>query len=345
MFLFRFVAAWRADWTGRMSGLASVGFTVWVTFFTPDATLSKFALIAFAVAAFIWGSYHVWVMEHKALLAERTLPEIKGRIEEDFIHVNATAKRLSITFIPIVVQLVNHRQTEAGIDRFELTVLIDGKEHKARNIPDEGLELMRPEFDRFGLRTNPEGVKERYKDLWKHRREPLKRGAPQYGWLIFVLTDVLIHPSTDCILRLTVVDVLGGTHQLPDTPKTRQRSGNVQIPIDIEVGDLGPITRRASDASINEGLVSFIIEGRALLGECENLTNLTPTKEFQEFKDKVDLWVLNVEDYLRQYRGPKYVILFHADAGVPKPFGPFGESAQAKLCHHLRSRLCSAPLK
>jgi hypothetical protein len=232
--------------------------------------------------------------------------------------------------------LVNYRQVEAGLDRFELTVLIDGKEHKARNVPAEGIKLTRPELDQLGLRTSLEGVKENYKDLLSHRHEPLRRGKAQYGWLLFVLPDAIIHPSTDCTLRLTVVDVFGNSHQLPDAKKTTKRSGTVAIPRVIDRNDRRPITERATEASINEGILTLIMEGTALLAECENLTNATPPTEVQK---KVDLWVSSVEEFLRKHRSDKYVTLFRSEAGVPKALGSFGETAQAKLCHLLRSRL------
>jgi hypothetical protein len=319
-----------------MSGLASVVFTLWVTFFTPDAALNKWVLIVLSVIFFIVGSYHIWANEYRTLLAERTVPEIKGRIEEDFIYVGPTEKQLTITYIPIVVMLVNHRQVEAGLDRFELTVLIDGKEHKARNVPAEGIELKRPEFDQLGLRTSLEGVKERYKDLLTHRYEPLRRGIPQYGWLLFVLSDTIIHPSTDCTLRLTVVDVFGNSHPLPDAKKTTKRSGTVAIPKVIDRNDRGPINARATEATINEGIVTLIMEGTALLADCEKLTGATPPAEIQK---KIELWVSSVEEFLRKHRSEKYVTLFHSEAGVPEALGAFGETAQAKLCHFLRSRL------
>ena len=331
-----FFAALYHDWMALVSGVASVILAIWVVVFTPTNEAARKALwLSFALALFV-AAYRSWAKEHKALLAERIYPEIKGRIQEDFIYVGPTEKQLNITYVPIVVMLVNHRQVEAGLDRFELAVLIDGKEHKARNVPAEGIRLTRPEFDQLGLRTSLEGVKENYKDLLTHRHEPLRRGIPQYGWLLFALSDVIIHPHTDCTLRLTVVDVFGNSHQLPDAKKTRKRSGTVAIPRVIDRNDRGPITERATEASITEGILSLIMEGTALLAECEKVTGAPSPEECQK---RIELWVSSVEKFLRTHRSEKYVTLFHSEAGVPKAFGAFGETKQAKLCHLLRSRL------
>jgi hypothetical protein len=235
VFMLRFFAAWLSDWTSRMSGLASVVLALWAAFFTPDAALNKWVLVGLSILFFVIGSYHIWAKEHRALVAERIYPDIRGRIVEDFIYVGSTRRQFSVTFIPVVVSLVNHREAEAAIDRYELTIITGDKEYKARNIPTQGMKLTRPAFDNFGLRTNPEGVSEEYKDLFKHRHEPLKRGVPQYGWLLFVLAETLIQPNMNCSLRLSVVDVLGGTHTLPDTKRTAKQSGTVAIPIEINI--------------------------------------------------------------------------------------------------------------
>lgn len=67
----KFFAEWGKDWTGRMSGLASILLTFWATFFPPTADAARYALLASAIACFILGSYHIWVRERRALLDER----------------------------------------------------------------------------------------------------------------------------------------------------------------------------------------------------------------------------------------------------------------------------------
>jgi hypothetical protein len=82
-------------------------------------------------------------------------------------------------------------------------------------------------------------------------------------------------------------------------------------------------------------IVTLIFDGTGLLAECENVVGEVP----DDLKKKANSWVLDCESLLRDGKGEKYVNLFRADAGIPLPFGRFGESEQAKLCHHIRSRL------
>jgi hypothetical protein len=187
-------------------------------------------------------------------------------IDEDHLFIGVTPKWLTITYIPIVVTLVNHNQTETAVDEYKLAVVIDGKEHKTENVPPERIRLTRPAFDSFGLPLNSEGVKSRYTDLFKHRHEPLKRGIPQQGWLLFVVKDFLIQPNTDCKLRLTIKDAFGGLHPLPEVrPKTR-KSGDVNIPIEIDISDTRPITSSQQPDNFKFRVIELIIEGGDFIG-------------------------------------------------------------------------------
>jgi hypothetical protein len=72
------------------------------------------------------------------------------------------------------------------------------------------------------------------------------------------------------------------------------------------------------------------------LGECDTFTNVTLTPEFQE---KVDLWVLDVESFLKESRGQDYVTLFRSETGVSLPLRGLLYARQAKLDLFLRSRI------
>jgi hypothetical protein len=71
MLLRKFFAAWWADWTGRMSGVASIALTFWATFFPPTFSGARWALVAVAIICFALGSYHIWAKERRALEDER----------------------------------------------------------------------------------------------------------------------------------------------------------------------------------------------------------------------------------------------------------------------------------
>ncbi len=227
MLLHKYFVAWLADWTGRMSGSASLALTFWATFFPPTANEARWLLLAAAVVSFILGSYHIWSKEHRALIDEQTYPKFQGKIEEDFIYIGATERRLAVTFIPVVVSLVNIRPAKASIERFELTIVVEGKEYKTRHVPTDYIKLERPTFDKYGLPVSTEGTKEEYRDLYKHRYEPCERGTISKGWLLFVLLETLIQPNTDCSLRLTVIDAFGRPHHLEETKRTRKQSGEI----------------------------------------------------------------------------------------------------------------------
>jgi len=331
-----FFAALYNDWLTLVSGIASVVLAVWVVLFTPTNEVSRKALwITFALCLFV-AAYRLWAREHKALERARIYPDIRGRIDEDSLFIGVTRSYLNVTYIPIVVTLVNHNLTETAIDRYELTVLADGKEYEATNISITGEQWVRPAFDKFGLPTNPEGVKTKYKDLYANRHEVLKRGIPQHGWLNFVLTKTLIQTNTDCRLRLTVVDAFGGRHILPEVRPMSRKSGSVSIPIEIDINDPRPVTSSQLPDDFNERLTDFMIEGASLLGECNALTNVTLS---DQFKTKVGLWVLDVESFLKERRGKNWVNLFHLDTGPHVPLRGLLYSRRAILSHYLRSRL------
>lgn len=79
MLAWEFIKAWAEDWTGRMSGFASIVLAFWVAFFPPTIDEARWLLLATAAACFILGSYHIWTKQHKATLGK---PDLTFDIEK-----------------------------------------------------------------------------------------------------------------------------------------------------------------------------------------------------------------------------------------------------------------------
>jgi hypothetical protein len=232
MYLRKFFAAWYSDWTGRMSGSLSIALTFWATFFPPNADKARLMLLTAAIISFILGSYHVWAKAHEARnqeLEKNTYPEITGEVEEAHVYTRTTQKSLMITFISLLVSLVNTRPAVTTIKRYKLKVLIGDKEYEARNIPFRDVALEQPEFDRYGLPMYGEKSTEEFKDLEEEKFVPRERGVIFRGWLRFALVDRLVLPQTPCQLVLIVVDAFGREHKLEAKPSWRPPGQFVHI--------------------------------------------------------------------------------------------------------------------
>ena len=215
-----------------MSGSASIALTFWATFFPPTADRARWLLLATAILSFILGSYHIWAGEYKARNDEQEknkYPEITGDIEEAYVYARSTQKSLTVTYISLLVSLVNTRPVVTTVKKYKLKVLLEDKEYEARSIPFRDVMLEQPEFDKYGLPVYGEKATEAFKDLEEEKFVPHERGVIFRGWLRFALVDRLVLPQSKCQLVLTIVDAFGGQHNLEAKPTWRPSGQFVHI--------------------------------------------------------------------------------------------------------------------
>lgn len=239
MYLARFFAAWGVDWTGRMSGLASIGLTFWAAFFPPTISGARYALLATAAVCFILGSYHIWAREHKAFVEEQgksQLPNIIGEIEEIFIDVGRTqTRKLLSTFFTLRLNWVNTVDTLAMIKEYKLTVAIDGVAHETRISPVRHLRLWRPASDADGFplpNSEAEGLDN---DLDAFKMMRIEKGEYVRGWLRFILVGKHVDTQKGCKPTLHVIDAYGRDHPITNV-LTWKRSGEIMTIIEKERG-------------------------------------------------------------------------------------------------------------
>lgn len=99
-----FLLAWASDWSGRMSGAASVVLTLWATFWPPTPDVARAVLLIVAALCFIYGSYHIWVKEGEKI--EHLIKELAT--ERDVVRKEFNAIRWRILTSSLAPAIVDH---------------------------------------------------------------------------------------------------------------------------------------------------------------------------------------------------------------------------------------------
>lgn len=229
-----FLITWFTDWKGRMSGGASVALTLFGILFSPKESNARWLFFLAALLCFIYGSYHVWSVERKALDAERSrnqLPEIKGELLEahfrSAIAQGAKHPRYLDHYITLKVHLVNVRPVSTTVKEFVLKVETNSGEYFARASRwKQGDLALRKEEKRYGFFnlpvSNNETVVVDLTNVESQDASPLGYGEGRTGWLNFIMPEVS-HDQVKEIRRLTliVVDAFGSSHEVVATPPWR----------------------------------------------------------------------------------------------------------------------------
>jgi hypothetical protein len=223
-------------WVGFMSGSFSIIREVVILFSdNPSPIWQRNMFWACVWVTFVVSMVTAWYLKNQELIAEKAknlYPEITGKMLDAFVLVRTTRSSVLVTFITLWVSLVNTRPTVAAIEKYELTVIVDGKAYPARQISMRDLVVERPEFDKFGLPNLDGGVIEEFEDLEKEKYTPHERGVPFKGWLHFALVEKLVEGSMDCRLVLKITDGLGKPHIVEGKP-SKWGSANVAHVINV----------------------------------------------------------------------------------------------------------------
>ncbi len=126
MFIRQYFAAWAADWTGRMSGFASVVLTFWITFFPPTLTAARWTLLITAIVCFVLGSYHIWARERRALLAE-VGKALKSRFDNSTMAQCRFVTVGGEVFAAFYVEIRNSGEPSIAEGFFLTITLLDGR--------------------------------------------------------------------------------------------------------------------------------------------------------------------------------------------------------------------------
>jgi len=186
MFIRKFIAAWLADWTGRMSGFASIVLTFWATFFPPNIDKARWALLIAGIVCFVFGSYHIWAKEHKALLAEQAaklLPELLGELKH---YENGCVNGRGVNSAFFLFLNIRNIGTLPTIIR-DWSFFVD--------TPDKSLQAVPILFDgelRLGLENGQILVVNSVDRIDnKHADTPIPMGGQATGFIAFILNRTL----------------------------------------------------------------------------------------------------------------------------------------------------------
>lgn len=237
-------------------------------------------------------------------------PEFRGKIVKDIIQFGKTKTNVGISYIALVVSFVNVKEARATIDHFELIVVVEDKEYKARNVPAYEKQPIFKSHDKWGL---PYFAKE-YKDLSQDNHTPHERGITAEGWLLFVLTDVIIYDALDCIFRLTIIDAFGRANHLEESRRSKHKTDLTELLTVIEEDihtKLEPAIKSPEEISQQnsekrkykiESLRDFIREGEEYYNG--QLNPITP---------RGNTYNQRVERFLEQYFDRSYIERFQEE--------------------------------
>jgi hypothetical protein len=225
--LYDFLTQLFADWRGRMSGSASLLLTVLSIIFAFHQGDAKWLFFLAAALSFVYGAYHVWSVERKELMAERSRnqrPEIKGELLETHFReaMSQGGKHPYYLdyYITLKVHLVNIRQVSTTIKEFVLKVETSSGEYFAHiNRWKQGDLAQRKEERRYGFFnlpvSNNETIIVDLPSIESLNASPLNYGEGRTGWLNFIMPKVSPEQIKEVrLLTLVVVDAFGTSHEI-----------------------------------------------------------------------------------------------------------------------------------
>lgn len=206
----------------------------------------QYRILFIVLAVFCAGftSYRVWLKERVALEAEQAknqFPLIEGELER--VYIDPLGTRCVNVFLLATVHNLN-AMIPAGIKSYELSLRKEGRDYSSvrRSLENYELQLEGPAHliaDAGGLLP---GV---LPDLAKRVTDsnPLKRGIPVSGWLLFFFPDLWFWPlqadgshlSSAESVTLVVADGFGKKHVVSRCPPWRNVGRIVFVPEKITI--------------------------------------------------------------------------------------------------------------
>jgi hypothetical protein len=285
-----FLKAWWSDWLTRMSGPATVPLAV--AALTVSSTLYRTLWATLAVLCAGFTSYRVWLKERIALETERAknqLPVIEAELERVYIDPFETPSL--IAFVLATLHNLN-AAISTTIKSYELSVRIEGKDYSSgqRSLANYELQLDEAQplvADAGGLLPGPlPALADRITDS-----NPLKRGIPITGWLLFVFPDLSLWPFL-CpaeSVTLTVTDAFGRKYTVTKAPPWRNVGRIVTARISIEALAEQIYSSFKETSAAHPGANIAFHEGEIL-------------KQFQETSDRVLKALLQLQNEQRIQR-------------------------------------------
>lgn len=184
-FIWQYIAAMWADWVSRMSGIASIVFTVVALVFKLTDFGQARYWIAAAFLSYVIASFWVWYKHRPDLTIEETGIWIDAGVTIDELDQVSS-------YVTIRLFMVNTRPATNAIKKYSLTVDVDGKKWEGKTVP----------ADRIVLK----GVAGGEVDLDAFRNSMLQ-GWPTGGWVRFLVPGLTLDQALDKPLTLVVTDV------------------------------------------------------------------------------------------------------------------------------------------
>jgi hypothetical protein len=238
LFLREFGRAWWKDWTGLMSGIASIVLTVWAVAFTPQAAKLKIGLWISAIVCLLLTTYRIWLDAHTKYLEEKTRngnAQIHGEVKEVFFEKESegglasafanTSQGLEYRGVHydytfnIRLYIANNRATTT-IERFRVKLKSGNSTHESEKLAIEHLIVVRP--------TGTENVN----DIEDLNDMPLDHGRK--GWLRFVVHGVKgvgdygKEPNQE--IEIDVIDKNGIPHVISSIAQSAWKTNSRQSP-------------------------------------------------------------------------------------------------------------------
>src|SRR5260370_4667578 len=201
-FVLQYIAAMWADWVSRMSGLASLVFTVVALIFNLKDLGQARYWIAAAMISYVIASFWVWYKHRPDLTIEG-----KGIWLDAGVTVEEL-ERIS-SYVTIRLCMVNTRSATNAIKSYSLTVEIDGKPREAVPVP----------CDRLMLNS----IRDGFMDLNAHKYSVMQQGWPTEGWVRLLVAGLTLDEALDKTFALVVTDVYNVTYKIKGrTPAERR---------------------------------------------------------------------------------------------------------------------------
>jgi hypothetical protein len=280
MFL-SFLSAWLKDFWARMAGGVSLVFTLLGFVIQPERARGVFFLTA--LLAFIYGAYHVWSKERKALEARQAeldeeksknaRPNLRVEIQEVYpeFTVSATGQHPYYIdyYFTVKVHLANEGRAIA-VRRFELYANFNRGVKPMFISPLDHLALERKQrlTPKWSVAySTVETVQGPLNEL-SQDKTPITYGDGREGWLRFVLPEISNEELSEITgITLCVVDTESNVHKTKADRIQWRQSGELVNTYHQEIqreAEREKVKEKARRRLIHDGLGEWIEQGRRI---------------------------------------------------------------------------------